>query len=206
MDGTKQGNILFDFDGVMVNTFDACFRLTKKRYPAITEDGYRARFEGNIYNVYRHDTKENADFFSDYHAELINHSIDEMVAGAIRTLSTEFELFIVSSSATNAIRSYLQMHKLDQVFAEILGFDVEPSKVVKIKSILHDYQIRPEHSMFVTDTLGDILEARAASVQTVAVTWGFHPLATLQKGDPYAIVNSPDELLHQLYGYFKKPL
>lgn len=206
MDVNKNGNILFDFDGVMVNTFDACFRLTKKRYPTITEDDYRAHFEGNIYNVYRHDTKENEEFFADYHKELINHSLDEVVAGAIRKLSMEFELFIVSSSATNAIRSYLRKHKLDHVFSEILGFDVEPSKVIKIKSILHDYQIRPEQSMFVTDTLGDILEARAASVSTVAVTWGFHPPATLQKGDPYAIVNSPDELLHQLHGYFKKAI
>lgn len=39
--------ILFDFDGVIVDTFSLCYRIIKTR-DAITEDAYRARFEGNI--------------------------------------------------------------------------------------------------------------------------------------------------------------
>ncbi len=39
--------ILFDFDGVVVDTFSFCYRIMNSR-DSISEDVYRAKFEGNI--------------------------------------------------------------------------------------------------------------------------------------------------------------
>jgi len=45
---TKDKFILFDFDGVIADSFSAAFAVNKKVFPSITEQEYRDRFLGNI--------------------------------------------------------------------------------------------------------------------------------------------------------------
>ena len=56
--------------------------------------------------------------------------------------------------------------------------------------------------VFVTDTLGDMREAQEHSVGTIGCSWGVHPRATLEKGMPFRIVDSPLELLDAVGDYF----
>ena len=44
----KEKIIIFDFDGVIVDSFDIAFKVNKLSRPALTKKSYRAKFNGNI--------------------------------------------------------------------------------------------------------------------------------------------------------------
>ncbi len=206
--GSGKKIILFDFDGVIVNTFDAAFEIIKNNNPELTKADYRSHFEGNIYDAIKDNDKTYRDevmnqFFHHYNNRLMEHSLDEPIAEIIKQLSANFLLFIISSSSNSGIRNYLHKHHLDTCFIDVFASEAGLSKVEKITSVLHNYQAQPNECLFITDTLGDIKEARKASVESIAVTWGYHPIETLQKGVPYAIVESPQELTGAIDRYFE---
>jgi phosphoglycolate phosphatase-like HAD superfamily hydrolase len=52
--------------------------------------------------------------------------------------------------------------------------------------------------LFITDTVGDIIEAEKCAIRSVAVTWGYHDTTNLTKAKPAAIVNDTTELLSKI--------
>ena len=68
--------------------------------------------------------------------------------------------------------------------------------------IFETYGIGADDCVFITDTLGDMREAKEHAVGTIGVSWGFHPHATLEKGIPFRIVDQPSELPDAIQEYF----
>jgi phosphoglycolate phosphatase len=188
--------ILFDFDGVIVDTFAFCHRISNMRSPVAEED-YRARFEGNINEALKNVNRgltPHFDFFGHYTPELLLCRPNAELAKAIKTLARDHVLVIISSTTTGPITEFLTLHGLRDCFKEILGNDVEKSKVKKIQGVLNRYGIEPSETVFITDTLGDIREAETCGVKSIAVSWGYHPIETLERGKPHRIVTHPEEL------------
>ncbi|MFZ3015756.1 MAG: HAD hydrolase-like protein, partial [Minisyncoccia bacterium] len=52
----------------------------------------------------------------------------------------------------------------------------------------------PKDVVFITDSLGDILEGNECGVKSIGVTWGLHGRETLKKGNPVAIIDDPRDL------------
>jgi phosphoglycolate phosphatase len=75
--------------------------------------------------------------------------------------------------------------------------------VEKIKMVFNKYGVSANNCLFVTDTLGDLLEAEKTGVEGIGVTWGFHGAETLKRGNPVALVDTPDELVAEIDRYFK---
>jgi phosphoglycolate phosphatase-like HAD superfamily hydrolase len=48
--------------------------------------------------------------------------------------------------------------------------------------------------VFVTDTLGDVMEAHQAGVKSIGVLWGLHDRTTLERGKPEVIIDDPSQL------------
>ncbi|MBI2112526.1 HAD family hydrolase [Candidatus Woesearchaeota archaeon] len=80
-------------------------------------------------------------------------------------------------------------------FHEVLGAEIDPSKAERFYLLFKKYDIKPEECLFVTDTLGDILEANQVMVKTIAVDFGFHERKRLKKGNPAMIVSTFSELV-----------
>ncbi len=194
--------ILFDFDGVIVDTFDLSFDIHKNHQATntITAEEYREFFNGNIYHSV-HQNKEHSfkneavkKFFSHYEPELQRMSCISGMAEVIKNLSADYEMIIVSSTVGSMIENFLQKHNLQNYFVAIYGPEIEVNKSKKIKTIFEKFQTTAHDCIFITDTLGDIKEARAAGVDSIAVSWGYHSLATLELGNPLAIADKPSEL------------
>ena len=83
---------------------------------------------------------------------------------------------------------------LTNLFAAFLGPRAAFHKDKKIKMAMDEFGYGPEQTIFISDTAGDILEAKKAGVPTVAVTWGYHPIETLEKVKPDHIANNIEEL------------
>lgn len=195
--------LMFDFDGVIADTFEMCWRINNLfRTKPLTPDEYRALFKGNIYTS-NDDFQKLAEkvpvdtpFFLKYAEEIGAAPVFPGMIDATRRLAGRADIgaVIISSTVNPPIASYLAQHGIDDCFLELLGADVEKSKVKKIRTALDEFNVAPTDAVFITDTLGDIREAAKVDVRSVAVSWGFHERSLLEDGRPYAIADTPDEL------------
>lgn len=189
--------VIFDFDGVIVDSFEMCLETNKLFIPEMTPEGYREKFEGNFFkksNITKLD-KTQFEYFDIYTEKLKGLKAIDGIRDFLEHLSSEYDLYIVTSSIKGAVLDFLRSNDIEY-FKEVFGAEEAVSKVEKIEHILNEYNHSHADTVFITDTLGDIREAEEAKIDTIAVTWGFHEAERLQKGNPQAIVNNLFEL-HQ---------
>lgn len=129
--------------------------------------------------------------------------IPDILRDAVIRLAENYILVVISSTMSDSIKQILAREGIESYFPDVLGTDVDKSKVVKINNIIDKYKTSSEHCIFVTDTLGDIREADHCSVKSVAVTWGFQTVDSLKKGNPIAIVDDPSDLARTIEDVLK---
>lgn len=182
--------IIFDFDGVIADSFEIAYEVARLSRPSLTKETYKAKFNGNIGDA-KHDDKKvkEIDFFFEYGKRFEDLGLDENIKNYIISLNKDYRLFIVSSTINSIIKKYLQRHGILDYFTDILGFDIEKSKVKKFKMIFDKYHISPCDVIFITDTLGDINEARAAGINIIiGILGGYQDEKTLRGAGIHAIV------------------
>lgn len=202
--------LLFDFDGVISNTFEIAYDIMSNLDDSIKhEDQYRKYFEGNIYESIRDksNNKKSAPtledpFFSKYAPRLYQKSIDPGIKKIIIELAEKYHLTIMSSTVTSIIEHFLENEKIRSCFGKIYGPEISLYKYERIEEFFVHENTSAKKCLFITDTLGDIREARKADVDSIAVNWGYHLSETLEQGNPVAIVNTPQELLQEIDKYF----
>ena len=205
----KLKSVIFDFDGVIVDTFEALRRLTRIHDGVpLDPEGYREFFEGNVLDngtkrkfISFHDEDVKKKFIDEYGVRLhTDHAPIPGIAEAIRDIATAYELHLVTSGPAKIIGDFLHRHELGGHFGKVLGYEIEHSKVKKF-AMLGAHGTDATGHLYVTDTLGDLREAAHAGMPAIAVTWGFHDEARLKQGNPFAIVRSPDELREAINEY-----
>jgi phosphoglycolate phosphatase-like HAD superfamily hydrolase len=201
--------VIFDFDGVLVNTLEFAFSINKKKNPDLSWNLFQEFSDGNFcdgikkaVNVKKHVVP--VDYNEQYQKEIEKINILDILHKSILALKEKYCLAIVSSTRTQFIENFLQKEKIRECFSDILGVDVHESKVVKINSLLKKYNILPRDVVFITDSLGDILEGNKCGVLSVGVTWGIHDKNKLEKGKPIAIVDDPRDLLNIINNFLNK--
>jgi HAD superfamily hydrolase (TIGR01509 family) len=188
--------IIFDFDGVIHDTFDLAYKINVGIFGEnFTEEKYRDFFNGNIYKNIEVSKKNSDNFFKLQNEAFKYLKIDENIKKNLEKLSKEYPLFIISSNQEEALNTYFQNNICVHIFKEVLGLETHKSKIEKFKYLFKKYNLKAEDCIFVTDTLGDILEGNGVGVRTIAVDFGFHKRDRLEKGKPFKIVSSFDEMV-----------
>lgn len=192
--------IIFDFDGVIHNTFSLHLRNFNKfvKNGDLSAEEYRSLHDGNIHVVKKSmDKIKNINFpfyrdsiFAEYTAQKITPEINL----ALQTLAKNYRLFIVSSGGERILNGFLINNHVKNLFLEVLGQETNDSKEIKFQMILDKYQLQKNEVVFITDTLGDIIEANDIGLKTIALDSGFHDHERLAKGHPFAIISSLDEI------------
>jgi phosphoglycolate phosphatase len=195
--------VIFDFDGVIHDTYEIAYQIDREVSGGIlSRDQHRDFFNGNIFErVVIDEEKEKADEarFYELQKEAFKYlKIDENIKENLEKLAVEHELFIVSSNWEETINTYFQNNDFTHIFKEILGAESHQPKVEKFKYIFQKYNLQNEDCIFVTDTLGDILEANKVGLRTIAVDFGFHERERLEKGNPFKIVSNFDEVVEAI--------
>ena len=172
--------------------------ITKEIGHDVSHEDFRAHHDGNCLEEPKIKfTEESANkFFSKYYQRITNVK-PFFTLENIRALKKIGSLYIISSTKEQSIHKFLEHNSLNY-FDEVLGFDFHKSKVEKFKYLLKKYNLKPNEVVFVSDTLGDILEANRVNVKTIAVDYGFHEQNRLKKGNPFKIVSNFDELLNEI--------
>ncbi len=203
--------VLFDFDGVIADSFSAAFGTAKRRCVHRTEEGYKQMFEANIYQKDRpqevgdHANCEHDinwwDTFGALFAEQggLFTGMDEVV----RTVAKHHRLVIVSSCVSRIIESFLETQGLAHCFEGIYDAELHTSKSHKIGLIFEQFGVGPNDCVMITDTKGDILEAREKGVESIGVTWGFNSKEVLVSAEPWRIIELPVEIPNAVTDFFR---
>jgi len=200
--------LLFDFDGVLVDSLEITFESTQLLYPEVTREQHRKLFEGNVYEELRKppfsNFKQNTeiDFSAEYVPRLLKLPLIDGVREVLEELAERYTLIIVSSSINGPIKEFIEQHNAEKYFTQVMGRDTHQSKVKKIKMVFDKYKVGPEDCLFITDTLGDLREANKSGVRGLAVTWGYHERERLIKGNPAICIDQLSEMIPAIDKYF----
>lgn len=196
--------LLFDFDGVVADSFDVFFEAFTG---VCTEMGFRRLnskesllrlFDGN---VVRQLWKAGFPF---WRIKALARRFEPRIAAAnerirpfpgmpelVRDLAAVHPVYIISSNASSHVEAFCARFAIAGIRG-VLGADRETSKVKKIRTIWKRHPGHVPH--YIGDTRGDMVEGRKAGVKTVAVAWGWHALPHLREARPDFIVQTPEDL------------
>ena len=193
--------IMFDFDGVIADSLDDQCRAYERTF--------RAHGLGHLATC-----KQFVDFTEDnWFAALATAGVPPAVvedvedaigatpvpelfpgmAEVVERLAAAHPLFVITSSRTAMVERILAAHGVRGV-VEVLGGDHEPSKTRKIRTVRRRFgESLP--AWYVGDTIGDMVEARAAGAVTVGAAWGWHGAERLRRASPDHMAAVPGDLL-----------
>lgn len=191
----KLEHIIFDFDGVIADTFDILFAISQELHPETKRDDFLAHHDGNVYEEPRimFTDESAARLYQEYRNRLTPSHIQNALNPVLR-LAKNYRLYIISSNDETGINAVLENSGLTHCFQAVLGYDTHKSKIEKFKMLERDYGVDLKKAVFITDTLGDIKEAKKLGITTIAQTFGSHPRERLEQGEPYKIVDTWEEV------------
>lgn len=193
-------NIVFDFDGTLVYSFPALYDLNafvaKSLFKkTLTKENYSAAFNGSFHKEIAKIldlTPEQDKLFREEKKKLFNfyYSIDTVrpikeLESILSNLSFH-SLFILTAAPKNIVKDMLIKMNVEKYFNTIISSE-ESSK----------YEILSKMSvptLFVTDTVGDVIEGKKAGVKVIGVSWGFHSKDELLIAGVDVILNDTEEL------------
>ncbi len=192
--------ILFDFDGVIVDSYDATYKIMHHEDPGLTSDTYKQWFNGNSTKTVKSTLSAAAvkDFFKRYLKQAATLPLVPGMLELIKQQAEEKQLFIVSATDARSIHAFLDEAGLSKCFTEVYGYESGANKTEKILEIRQVYNLGEQDCLFITDTVGDIREGLAAGVATVGVSWGYHTCDELSAAGPINVVHSPAELAREI--------
>lgn len=201
--------LLFDYDGVVAESLTAFHGAVARLCdeagrPELAErEAYLSLFDGNLFEGLAARGFAPADV-----ARLVGGlpaalaeayetvPIVPGMAAALARLGARHPLYVVTSNATAVVAGHLARHGIGGGgggVREVLGAEAGTSKVEKIRRMAARHPAAAP--WYVGDTLGDMVEGRRAGAVTVAVAWGWHDRARLERGAPDHVVASPAELV-----------
>lgn len=192
-------NIIFDFDGVLADTFDVNLAISQMLLPDVTRDDFVAHHDGNVHaQPVMPFTSSDVEAFRIAYRNRITTGHIEASTPVMKELALYYRLFIISSNDEVGIRATLKAAGCEDLFVAIMGYETHQSKVEKFRLCERGYGVDFSDTVFITDTVGDVKEAHVLQIKTIAVTFGFHPRERLEAASPYQICDSWDEVLAEI--------
>ena len=202
----------FDFDGVVIDSFDRLLMQCKSAQADLndgrppTADDFRtienltfrdlarrlgmsaeneARFESRVYQIQEQDSS--------------TCPLVPGIGSVIHALAETHIITVITSSDSAAVEAELTRHKLGwPVVARVLGPDFAAAKRDRILQARSAFCFDCQQTYMIGDAISDIREGQAAGVKTIAVTWGFQNKSLLVKENPAHMIDHPEELLRIL--------
>jgi phosphoglycolate phosphatase len=195
--------VIFDFDGVIIDSYESNYQCHKKKFEGIGYEEHKSFFEGNVHEIREGLVKSgkiknnpSLDIHTLLREHLLNKQvIDAKVRKVLIKLKEKYPLFIISSFRGEYIEEFLEKHNASDIFKEILGSEHHKKKDIKFNLLFDKYNLSKDNCVFITDTLGDILEANKVKIKTIAVDFGFHEKERLEKGNPYKIISCFEDIV-----------
>jgi HAD superfamily hydrolase (TIGR01549 family) len=202
--------IMFDYDGVIVDSFQFLKKVYRKIASVMGEDFpeddayFKELIELDWNETYRKLdilAKDKVNI-AEYIFHLENHKNKDLIYPypdipfVIKELSKRYKLAIITNNFRKEIEYRLNKFLLREYFSAIYTCEdgeLKPSPDL-INKCLKEFNVLPKDAAFIGDMDGDIKSAKAANLKmAVAVTYGYHTKHRLKDADK--IISSPRELL-----------
>ena len=205
----KMSAIIFDFDGTIADSFAYVtqFMAQQAGKPGLTLRERQQQFAGlSIRGI-----MDKLDkplwwglwmFF--YGRRVMSKHMDEVkpfagIEEVLQALHAQgHELFILSSNRNQNVRLFLDQHRLTSYFAHTQGNASILGKSSALRRLLRRRRIKAADCFYIGDETGDLNAANRLNVRGVAVTWGYNSARELTADKPFAVVDTPGQLLQVL--------
>lgn len=213
MNNSDKKIIIFDMDGVLINSIGLMYELSRNRYEDISENDFKEMFTGNLLEQ----IDNNPDTYKKHNASpeeqlatrkaYTHKKVTEVVCyKGIKTLLDTLQerglkMSVNTSASGENTFPILERLSLNSYFDQVLTRDLVRSKTEKFKHLFDYYHVEAHNMVFVTDSLGDVLEAKVVNVPTIGVTWGVHDREFFEREEHdnlIALVDTPEALTEVL--------
>lgn len=106
-----------------------------------------------------------------------------------------FILTINSSSSGSGVNNFLEKYDLKKYFVEVMTREVCKSKAEKFNLILNKFKIKASQAVMVTNTVGDVKEAREIGIKSIGTSWGVYEPERLIKNGVDFMASEPKDIL-----------
>lgn len=222
--------VVFDLDGTLVQTRIASWKVfsrVNERFNLGIDrpQQYFDLFQGNVFAEIRRlcPDEARADEVTSAFLELLREdyapALVPGMAAVVRRLAAECTLAVMSSNAMEVLRRVLVENDLAFCFAHVFGGDVVPDKRAALRTFLADAAsgfgrrcsadydeadrcpaLDPAGTVLVTDTAGDVRDARAVGVRAIGVAWGMHGVDELKDAGAEFVALWPQEIAAHVLG------
>lgn len=199
--------IIFDFDGTIADTLGpimAVFNKNSKsfRYKHLSPETIEKLRGQNSEEILRQLRVpwQNMPFVIRRVRQDLREHIDsvELITG-IKSVIEELhkdgkKLIIVTSNSKEIVDKFLKRREIcvfDKIYST--GF---LSKQRTLRRVLSEQKISANSTVYIGDETRDIVAAKAAKIDVIAVTWGFNNRAILEANKPDLLADKPAELLN----------
>lgn len=203
--------ILFDFDGVLVDTLDdllnfareVCVQLGFPREPTSADLDVLETMSFADYGRQLKLPPQYIDAFVSQCLQRFNQRSHppEMFEGmgqVVTEAAKDNAIAIVTGNTTAAVEKFLKANHLHKCIQLIIGVEQKGLRPEKIQLALRELGPGEAAAYMVGDAVSDIRAARETSVKSIAVGWGHQSSSRLMTANPNYLVNSPQELLELL--------
>lgn len=209
----KFTNIIFDFDGTLIDSRPGVVKSFKKVANELLSkeinDQEITRLIGKplaqIISVLLEIEDKNiinkgSELFRKYYNN--NGLYENMIYPGIKEMS-EFlkeqscQLFVVSNKIESFMNKILTQHDINKYFVSSIGTngsDLKSKKAEYVKSILVNYQLEKNQTVIIGDTESDIIAGKENLIYCIGVTWGYGKEKDLVEAGADKICRSPQEL------------
>ena len=208
--------IIFDFDGVIVDSFSNAFitykeicRQLQKPFPFTNIDSFQDWYDSFWPENFRRlgiTDAEEVQRGENIFRETLPQLEAPLFAGmdiVLQELARQYPLALVSANYKEEIEQKLAHYQLRSLFSAVIPSNgtVKPNPAQFYKA-MQELNISPEETASVGDMAKDVLTGiNAGLLENIAVSYGWAPLPKLKrelrelKIEPTAILHSPSELL-----------
>lgn len=197
--------IVFDFDGVIINSVNMSYDLFSEILPDLTMQEFMEMFKMNIFrSLMRKVQEKNINITALEMEQILSERYKMLMDGCLTydgigklayyLKNNGYILAINSSGLETNINSYLEKVGLSYFFDEVYGAETSKSKIEKFHFIQVRFSVDNKSCLFITDTQGDVDESYKAGIDTVGVTWGLHTRELFDPEKVIGIVDTPAEL------------
>ncbi len=207
--------VLFDLDGTLIDTNELIIQtfqtVLDERFPGKYSRETILPFLGPpLYETFQQVDPTQVDDLIDAYRKWNMENHDAMVQafpGVVETLENlharGIKLAIVSTKRNEMIERALNLMNVRQYFTAVIGLDdVKNAKPdpEPVQLALSKLEVKPEHALMVGDNFHDIVAARAAGVDSVAVAWSIKGLDYLMAFEPVYAIHDMSELVNITFG------